>query len=83
MSFHATLSVGNPEIGDQIATYDNPISNLLEGPACRLLKPIDIDFNHVEVLPEGNLFDIAGKRFARDHKKLRGSPRAFCKPCAQ
>lgn len=69
--------VGNPEIADQIATYVNPIANLLEEPACRLLKPIEIDFNYIEVLPEGTLFDIAGKKFTRDHQKLRGSPRAF------
>ena len=69
--------VGNPEIADQIANYVNPISNLLEEPACRLLKPLDIDFNYIEVLPEGTLFDIAGKTFTRDHKKLHDSPRAF------
>ena len=42
--------LGNAEIADKIATFVNPLCNLLEEPSCRLLKPIDIDFNYIEVL---------------------------------
>ena len=51
------------------------LSTLLSEAACRLIKPIEIDYNFMEVADQ-QLFDIAGKRFIKDSGSLKGSPRA-------
>ena len=51
------------------------LSTLLSEPACRLIKPIEIDYNFMEV-EDQHLFDIAGKRFIKESGSLKGSPRA-------
>ena len=49
---------------------------MLSEPACGLIKPIEIDYNFIEV-EDQYLFDIAGKRFIKESGSLKGSPRAF------
>ena len=49
---------------------------MLSEPACRLIKPIEIDYNFIEV-EDQYLFDIAGKRFIKESGSLKGSPQAF------
>ena len=44
--------------------------------SCRLIKPIEIDYNFIEV-EDQYLFDIAGKRFIKESGSLKGPPRAF------
>ena len=51
-------------------------TNLLSEPACRLLEPINIDFDFVEV-SDGFWFDMEGKNLIKNQKRLKGSPRAF------
>ena len=51
---------GNVEVADLIALHVTQLTTLLSEPACRLIKPIEIDYNFIEV--EGQyLSDIAGK----------------------
>ena len=68
--------LGNVEVADLIASHVTQLTTLLSEPACRLIKPIEIDYNFIEV--EGQyLFDIAGKRFIKESGSLKGSLRAF------
>lgn len=71
-------SLSNPQIADAVAQHIEQINKLLSDPACKMIKPLVIDYNYIEVLPKGTCFDIAGKKFVKDPKML-GSPRAFVK----
>lgn len=64
--------LGNSEIADAIVSYVSPIINLLSVKSCRLIPPIKIDFNFVEVLPQGTCFDIRNKCFKVDPSDLKG-----------
>ena len=68
--------LGNVEVADLIASHVTQLTTLLSEPACRLIKPIEIDYNFIEV-EDQYLFDIAGKRFIKESGSLKGSPRAF------
>ena len=68
--------LGNFEIADIITPRITRLTSLLFEPACRLLEPIKIDFNFVEV-SDGFCFDIEGKKFIKSPKRLKGSPRAY------
>ena len=68
--------LANAEVADQVAPYINPITNLLSEPACRLIKPIKLDYNFIEV-NDGYCFNIWEKKFIKNPKTLKGSPRAF------
>ena len=45
------------------------LTTLLSKPACRLIKPIEIDYNFTEVENQ-YLSDIAGKRFMKESGSL-------------
>ena len=64
--------LGNSEIADSIISYVSPIINLLSEKSCRLIPPIQIDFNFIEVLPPGTCFDIKNKCFKLDPIDLKG-----------
>ena len=68
--------LGNVEVADLIAPHVTQLTTLLSEPVCRLIKPIEIDYNFIEVEHQ-YLFDIAGKRFTKESGSLKGSPRAF------
>ena len=68
--------LGNVEVADVIALHVTQLSALLSEPACRFMKPIGIDYNFIEV-EDQCLFDIAGKRFIKESRSLKGSPRVF------
>ena len=68
--------LGNVEVADLIAPHVTQLTTLLSEPACRLIKPIEIDYSFIEVKHQ-YLFDIAGKRFTKESGSLKGSPRAF------
>ena len=70
-------SLGNHEIADQIVSNISVLNTLLSQPQCRLIKPIQIDYNFIEVLPRGTCFDIWNKTFVKDPPHLKCSPRAF------
>jgi len=57
------LALSNPEVADVLAPSFSAVSKLLSQPACRLIKPIQIDYNVIEVLPAGTCFHIAAKSF--------------------
>ena len=69
--------LSSPEIADIITPFIGQITSLLSDPACRLIRPISIDYNYIEVLPQGCCFNIEKKSFEMDPKELNGSPRAF------
>ena len=52
------------------------LTSLLSQPACRLIEPIKLDFNFIEV-SDGYCFDIQRKKFIRSPKTMKGSPRAY------
>ena len=60
--------LGNSEVADVITPYINHISNLLSEPSCKLIKPIVIDFNYIEV-NDGVCFDIERKCLLKVQKK--------------
>ena len=64
------------EVADLIALHVTQLTTLLSEPSGRLNKPIEIDYNFIEV-EDKYLFDIAGKRFIKEGGSLKGSPRAF------
>ena len=68
--------LGNFEIADIITPHITKLTSLLSEAACRLLVPIKIDYNFIEV-SDGFCFDIEGKKFTRNRKPLKGSPRAY------
>ena len=70
--------LGNTEVADIILPYVQMITGLLSEPACRLIEPISMDMNLIEVLPAGVCFNINNKRFElMDKMKDCTSPRAF------
>ena len=68
--------LGNVEVADLIASHVTQLTKLLSEPACRLIKPIEIDYNFIQVKDQ-YLFDIAGERFIKESGSLKRSPRAF------
>ena len=68
--------LGNVKVADLIAPHVTQLTTLLSEPACRLIKPIEVDYNFIDVEHQ-YLFDIAGKRFIKESGSLKGSPRAF------
>lgn len=64
--------LGNREVAESISSHTSTLISLFSNPACRLIKPIEIDYNYIEVLPAGTLFDIAGKCFVTDDAQLKG-----------
>ena len=74
--------LGNVEIADILLPFVGVITGLLSEPACRLIKPLTMDLNLIEVLPPGTCFDIKRKEF-KDYSENIGddfaSPRAFVK----
>ena len=63
-------------MADLIAPHVTQLTTLLLEPACRFIKPIEIDYNFKEVEPQ-YLFDIAGKRFTKESGSIKQLPRAF------
>ena len=68
--------LGNIDVADLIAPHVTQLTTLLLNSACRLIKPIKIDYNFKEGEDE-YLFDVAGKRFIKESGSLEGPPRAF------
>ena len=71
--------LGNVEVADVLIPHIGQLTNFLSKPSCALIKPIKIDLNFIEVLPEGTCFDIEKKVFVVQPENLNGSPRAFVK----
>ena len=68
--------LGNFEVAGLIAPHVSRLTTLLSEPACRLIKPIEIDHNFIEV-EDQYMFDVAGKRFIKESGSLKESSRAF------
>ena len=68
--------LGNVEVVDLIDLHVQQLTTLLSEPACRLIKPIEIDYNFTE-MEDQYLFDIADKRFIKESGSLKGSPLTF------
>ena len=67
---------GNNEVADVVTPYVTKLIGLLSEPSCRLIQPIKIVYNFIEV-KDGFCFDIARKKFVRHPKTLKGSPRPY------
>lgn len=73
-------SLSNPEIADSLAQCINSVTSLLSNSSCRMIKPLIIDYNLIEVLPTKTCFHITGKFFKLHEAMKPGvSPRAFVK----
>jgi len=64
------------EIADIVTSEYTQLLRFLSKPACRLLQPLKMDFNFIEV-NDGYCFNIEEKKFEKHPPKLKGSPRAF------
>ena len=69
--------LGNSEVADAIISHVTPIVALLSVKTCRLIEPIKIDYNFIEVLPVGTCFNIRRKCFELDPSDLKGMTRLF------
>lgn len=68
------------KVADVLTPHISSVTHLLSQPSCRLIQPIKVDTNIIEVLPAGTCFHIAGKRFEHHNSFKRGcTPRAFVK----
>lgn len=65
--------LGCPEIADQIVAQVTPIINLLSVSSCRIIKPLIVDYNFIEVAPYGTCFNISEKCFQVDPPTLKGT----------
>ena len=63
-------------MADLIAPHVAQLTALLSEPACRLIKPIEIDYNFIEVEHQ-YLFDFTGKCFTKESGSFKGSQRTF------
>ena len=73
-------SLGNGQVANAVASHVGQLTNLLTKPACRLIKPISIMYNYIEVLPPGTIFVISEKKFIKVRAFPENtSPRAFIK----
>ena len=66
--------LGNPEIADVIAGQVSNIIYLMSVPSTRIVKPILMDYNFIEVQPFGTCFNIEKKVFQVDPPALKGKP---------
>ena len=64
--------LGNQEVADVIAGHVSNIVALMSVPTSRIIKPITIDHNFIEVLPYGTCFNIELKQFELDPSSLKG-----------
>ena len=62
----------NNEVDDQIAVYVHPIIALLSERSCKIISPLVLDFNFIEVLPKGYCFNIERKVFEHNPTSLKG-----------
>ena len=69
--------LGNSEIAEEIVSYVAILTTLLSESSCKLITPIKMDYNFIEVLPPGTCFNIEKKKFEVKPKELVGSPRAY------
>ena len=71
--------LGNKEVAEAIASQTSTLVSLLSVPACQLIAPIKMDFDFIEVLPYGTLFQISKKSFVTTGDSLTGkSIYVFC-----
>ena len=68
--------LSNGEVADAVVPYVTQVVELLSEPACRIIKPIVIDFNLIECLPSGTVFNLSKKCFGHVGKIIM-SPRAY------
>ena len=71
-------NLGNVTVADAIRYHVGTLTSLLGERSCRLIKPIEIDFDYLELL-DGYCFDIPVKTFTKTPRRLKGSPQAFVK----
>ena len=71
--------LGNVEIANVVASFLQMLTGLLSEPAaCRLIAPIKVEYNFIEVQPYGTCLNIVRKNFVLD-PVMAGSPRAYVK----
>jgi len=71
--------LGNPEVANVIAGQVSNIISLMAVPSSRIIKPIIIDHNFIEVQPYGTVFKIEKKVFEVDPETLKGKMFDICK----
>ena len=68
------------EVANAITPNMNTIMKLLSNPTCRIIIPIKINYNLIEVLPKGTCFQISTKSFVKFQTIPENvTPRAFVK----
>ena len=70
-------SLKDEDLRESIILHVSSLTNLLSKPACKVITPIEIDYNLIECLPQGYCFDIMNKGFVKDLADLNGSPIPF------
>ena len=68
--------ISSVEVADVVLPFIPQITRMLSEPSCRLIMPIKIDYNYIEV-SDGYCSNIENKCFDKNPENLQGSPRAF------
>jgi len=58
-------AIGGLELTNIIVPHFSTVESLLSNPACRLIKPLKINYNLIEVLPAGTCFRISQKAICK------------------
>lgn len=66
------IILGNPEVADVIAGQVSNIIALMSNSKSRIVKPINIDHNYIEVQPRGTVFNIEKKSFEVNPANMKG-----------
>ena len=64
--------LGNAEIAEHIAPHITQLTSMLTPKSSRLIEPISMDYNFIEVQPKFYCFDIRKKKFVRNPRDLEG-----------
>lgn len=67
----------NPIVADVLTPLLPQLTVLLSHPSCKVIKPLTIDYNFIEV-SNGYFFNISEKKFQKNPNIL-GSARTFCR----
>lgn len=76
VKFYLLNLLRNAEVADVITPHVTRLSKLLSEPARWFIKPIETDYNFIEVKNQ-YFFDIAKKRFSKENESLKGFRWAF------
>ena len=65
--------LGNEEIAESLTLHIPTLVHLLSVKSCRLIQPLVLDYNYIEVQPKFTCFNIRRKEFVQNPSDLKGA----------